>query len=230
MFYPKSFMNFHITVHVSPHEAPSGCSYNLHGSTWFSSANSKTGVGSSLIQNVVCKRNSSTNKLMSIRHLEFTCEAWGYAAVGKKKQLSSTSSSQYALYLAARANHTFCQIQQGVCSGIYLQSTARMYHRWFSNAKAWSPGTVPQMPQFIATTVSWNGAEVKNTKNWGLKSHAGANFRGLNKILDGHGFARRSSFYRGPRQSQPVHVVFIKFIYLVSHLVTTLRMSRGWGE
>lgn len=151
---------------------------------------------------------------------------------GEKKQLSSTSASQYALYLAARANHTFCQIQQGVCSGIYLQSTARMYHRWFSNAKAWSPGTVPQMPQFIATTVSWNGAEVKNTKKkievW---SHMQALILG-DSIKSWMGMVLQdvAAFIEVQDSLSRCMLFFIKFIFLVSHSVTTLRMSRGRGE
>lgn len=88
----------------------------------------QAGDGSSLIQNTVCKRNSSTNQLTSIRRLRSTCEARGYAVLGKK-ELSGTSASQRAFYLAARANHTFSQSQQGVLWHLFtVESTARTYH------------------------------------------------------------------------------------------------------
>lgn len=47
----------------------------------------------------------------------------------EKKQLSGTSASQHALYLAAKANHTCSQIQQGVLWHLFtVESTARTYH------------------------------------------------------------------------------------------------------
>lgn len=121
----------------------------------------------------VCKRNSSTNKLNLlnlISNFQHFCKA--KMPFIKPPELITLSR---------------------VCSGIYLRSTARMYHRRSSNAHS------PQMPKFIATTVSWDGSKVKKKKKkkWGMKSHAGANFTGLTLIFspDGRGIARRGSVH-----------------------------------
>lgn len=93
----------------------------------------KTGDGSSFIQNAVCKRNSSTNQLMRIRHLRSTCEASRYVVLGKRSY-PVLLLTKNALYVAARANHTFSQIQQGVLWHLFtVESTARIYHPWSSN-------------------------------------------------------------------------------------------------
>lgn len=133
-------------VYLLPHDAPSGLSNPQYYLVFI-----ETGDVSSVIQNAMCERNSSTNQLMSIRLLRSTCEAWGYAVLGKV-QLSGTSASQNALYLAARANHRFSQIQQGVLWHLFsVDSTARTYHPWFCNSKSLASGTspVPQLPQSL---------------------------------------------------------------------------------
>lgn len=158
-------MHFHDAAHqwtfhhMEPHVDPPPCSR-----TWFSSANPETGDGSSLIQNSVCERNSSTNKIRSIRHIRSTCEARGYAVLGReKKQLSGTSVSQNVLYLAARANHTFSQIQQGVLWHLFtVQSTARLYHACYSNSKGLFSRQAPSSSAtFIAWIILWLGPSLK---------------------------------------------------------------------
>lgn len=87
------------------------------------------------------KWNSSTNRLTGIRRLGCTCETLGIRCPWKNSFFLHFLRANAPLYLAARAECTFSQIQQGVCSGIYLQRSPQPGHiiRDSVIQRAWSP-------------------------------------------------------------------------------------------